>query len=65
MKHTAPANENTCNMKHLLQHTSEISETFETYGCNMCIAAATYATKHLQHTPFVPKKESFLLPKSQ
>jgi hypothetical protein len=37
MKHIMPANENTCNMKHLLQRTSEIGETFETYGWSICV----------------------------
>jgi hypothetical protein len=48
-----PANENTCNMKHLLQHTSKTCETFETYlatyvysHCNIC----NIRIKHSQHT---------------
>jgi hypothetical protein len=56
---------NTCNTKHLLQHTSEIDETFRTHSCNICVwlATSTYATsrwntyhihlkqlKHLKHT---------------
>jgi hypothetical protein len=28
---------NTCNIKHLLQHTSETDETFRTYSCNICV----------------------------
>jgi hypothetical protein len=44
MKYTTHANENTCNTRHLLQHTSEIGETFKTHSCNICIANATYAT---------------------
>jgi hypothetical protein len=31
------ANVNTCNMKHLLQHTFEIGETFKTYTYNICV----------------------------
>jgi hypothetical protein len=45
MKYIVPANENTYNMKHLLQHTSEIGETFETYGCNICV----HPLQHMQH----------------
>jgi hypothetical protein len=28
---------NTCNIKHLLQHTSETDEIFKTYACNICV----------------------------
>jgi hypothetical protein len=39
------ANENTCNMKHLLQQTSERDETFGNICLQcMCIDIATYAT---------------------
>jgi hypothetical protein len=40
-----PANENTCNMKYLLQHTSETNVTFGNIRLqHMSIATATYAT---------------------
>jgi hypothetical protein len=41
-----PANENTCNMKHLLRHTSETDETFETYACNICVYPLQYPDKN-------------------
>ena len=41
----APANENTHNIKHLLQHTSETGETFEIYTCNISV----YLLQHMQH----------------
>jgi hypothetical protein len=60
MKHIAHANENTCNMKQLPQHTSETGETFKTYGSTYVYTLATYMyshgnilnipIKHLQHT---------------
>jgi hypothetical protein len=36
---------NTCNIKHLLQHTFEIDEIFTTYACNICI----WTLQHMQH----------------
>jgi DNA-binding transcriptional LysR family regulator len=40
-----PTNENTYNMKHLLQHTFETDETFGNIRLQrMCIATATYVT---------------------
>jgi hypothetical protein len=37
---------NTCNMKHLLQHTSETNETFRTYYCNIYV----WTLQHMQHS---------------
>jgi hypothetical protein len=55
MKHIVPANENTCNMKHLLQHTYEIGETFlehmiATYVYSHYNICTNIQIKHLQHT---------------
>jgi hypothetical protein len=36
---------NTCNMKHLLQHMSEIDETFRIYSYNIC----EWPLQHMQH----------------
>jgi hypothetical protein len=36
---------NTCNIKHLLEHKSEIDETFTIYSCNICV----WSLQHMQH----------------
>jgi hypothetical protein len=36
---------NTCNIKHLLQYTSETDETITTYSCNTC----AWPLQHMQH----------------
>jgi hypothetical protein len=55
MKHTVPANENTYNMKHLLQYMYEIGETFlehtvTTYMYSHYNICAIIYIKQLQHT---------------
>jgi hypothetical protein len=37
------------NMKHLMQHTSKIAETFGTYTCHICVKHMNIQIKHLQH----------------
>jgi hypothetical protein len=39
------SNDKTTNTKHLLQHTSETSEIFGTYVCNICVLPS----QHMQH----------------
>jgi len=39
---------NTCNIPQNLQHTSETSETLETYACNMCFRVSSSARRRAE-----------------